>query len=70
MRRLTDEPTISMEWATHQSGNVGWRLRLEEVWVCRARTQAGQFLNILLSFPLHAYWPIPERPFVLDNFAC
>ena len=34
-----------MEWAGHQSGNVGWRLRLEEVWVCRARTQAGHFLT-------------------------
>ena len=34
-----------MEWASHQSGNVGWRLRLEGVWVCRARTQAGHFLT-------------------------
>ena len=41
MKRLADGPTISMEWASHQSGNVGWRLRLEEVWICRARTQVG-----------------------------
>ena len=45
MKRLANGPTILMEWASHQSGNVGWRFRLEEVWVCRARTQVGQFLT-------------------------